>query len=133
MAKQKQDPALALEAIIGSSVRVDDGKGGNFLVPSGQVENRIANQILASQMRHLIQEHIKTFRDKEAVLTPKEIRDMAEAARSVATFSGEVYSQGESIPPRNEIKDVMIVGKEEKVDFDMLTSKTEPIKPEPVK
>lgn len=116
-----------MEAIIGSSVSIDDGKGGSFLVPLGAAENKIANQVLASQMRHMIQEHIKVFRDKDTTLTPKELRDLAEAAKSVAQFSGEVYVGNESLITKPEMKSAIPSEKpDDAINFDDLTKPKEP-------
>lgn len=116
--------AMSLDALVGQSVKVDDGQGGQFLVPLGPSENRTANQILASQMRNYIQKQMKMYADGEKMLTPAELRQLAEAAAVVARFSGEVYEKAEVLPHAQSIKKVESVeSPAEVVDFNDLTSK----------
>lgn len=113
--KEVQD----IEKIVGSSVRVDDGLGGTFLVPSGPQENRTSNQILAAQLRHYIQQTLKRYKDGDKLLTPAELRQLAEAAKIVAQFSGEVYKDGEStISGPTQIKTAIVTEPDaEAIDF----------------
>jgi hypothetical protein len=120
--KPKLEQARALDELVGQSVRVDDGEGGTFIVPAGPTENRTANQILASQMRNYIQMQMKRYKEGDKLLTPAELRQLAEAAAVVARFSGEVYDKGESAIPAAPAKNVSHVETAaEPVDFSTLT------------
>jgi hypothetical protein len=57
------------------------------------------NMIMASQMRAMIQKAMEDYRNDEVKLTPREIRDLAGAAKDIATFSAEVYGAAEPIRP----------------------------------
>lgn len=70
-------------------VKID---GSEVRVAFSKDENAILNMIMASQMRAMIQAAIKSYKDKDAVLSPKEIADLAKAAKDVASFSAEIYS-----------------------------------------
>jgi len=98
MAKDKK----ALTRLIPHNVITKDGV--EVMVPTGQAENSMANKFLASQMRHMLHEQIKKYNDGEIRLTPKELKDLTEAARNVAEFSGVVYKESDEIdhlaPPK---------------------------------
>lgn len=113
-----------MESLIGSAVAISDGRGGTMLVPTGKVENRVANQILAAQMRHYIQETLSKYRDGDRMLTPAELRQLAEAAKIVAQFSGEVYAESEhSIEPPTMKTAIPTEKVPETIDFSDLTKK----------
>lgn len=98
MAKQKKSSALAR---LVDSIEIKNADGSTTLVPVSKADNDTANKILASQMRSLLQKSIVKFGDL-ALMTPKELKELAEAARSVAEFSGEVYKSGDSIEDGSE-------------------------------
>lgn len=98
MAKQKKSSALAR---LVDSIEIKNSDGSTTMVPVSAEDNATANKILASQMRNLIQKSIVKFGDL-ALMTPKELKELAEAARNVAELSGEVYKSGESIGDGNE-------------------------------
>ncbi len=123
MAK-KPDQVQSIESLIGSAVSVPDGKGGTMLVPTGQTENRVANQILAAQMRHYIQETLAKYRDGDRMLTPAELRQLAEAAKIVAQFSGEVYANSEHAIEPPSMKTAQPTERvPDTIDFNDLTKK----------
>jgi hypothetical protein len=90
--------------------------GSIVRVACDKKENAILNMIMASQIRHLLQEQIKKYKDADQTLTPKELNDLTAAARNIATFSGEVYGGQESIEPPGEKK----VEKDDEEDFGVL-------------
>ncbi len=61
-------------------------------VASNKEENNIMNMIVMAQMRHMIQNHIKRYEDEERLLTPKEVKDMADAVKAMAGASQEIYA-----------------------------------------
>lgn len=79
------------------SVIVKDAGGEEISVPVNKQENKIANQFLAAQMRRYIQKTIEVYRERELNMSPKEIKDLVEAAARVAEFSGEVYKDADPI------------------------------------
>ena len=92
MAKKKSG---ALARLV-ESIEIKNPDGTTTLVPVSKEDNATANKILASQMRTLIQKHIEKMGNLD-VMTPKELKEMTEAAKNIAEFSGEVYKDGESI------------------------------------
>src|SRR5690349_1186230 len=79
--------------LIGDSVDIKMPDGDSVIVPTEKSGNRVANMILAAQIRHMIQNSIKTYKDKDMLPTPKDLKDLAEAAKSLHQFSGEVYKE----------------------------------------
>ncbi len=53
-------------------------------------------------MRNLIQEQIKKYKDGDSTLTPKELADLAKAARDTAAFSAEVFEGKPDLSPPGE-------------------------------
>lgn len=92
MAKKKSG---ALARLV-ESIEIKNPDGTTTLVPVSKEDNATANKILASQMRSLIQKHIEKMGNLD-VMTPKELKEMTEAAKNIAEFSGEVYKDGETI------------------------------------
>jgi hypothetical protein len=121
--EQKEKAALVNLTPHSITVTVD---GHDVRVATNESENRIMNQVLASQVRYLLQQSIKKFNDMEAPLTPKELRDLAEAAKAAATFSAEVYSKGDGIDPGKEEKPI-----ESDDDEPDLSNLVKPKQPEP--
>lgn len=102
-AKPKRDIELkgvegTMQDLIGNSVDIKLPDGGVVIVPAERSGNRVANMILAAQIRNLIQESIKSYKDKEMLASPKDLKDLAEAAKSLHQFSGEVYKEDEPMP-----------------------------------
>jgi hypothetical protein len=132
-AKPKRDIELkgvagTMQDLIGSSVDIKMPDGGIVIVPSERSGNRVANMILAAQIRHLIQESIKSYKDKDMLATPKDLKDLAEAAKSLHQFSGEVYKEDEPMP--NAPKKIREPSKaDDDISFDSAIE-TPPIEPE---
>lgn len=116
MAKNKEKPTRdrelkgvegTMQDLIGTSIDIKLPDGAVVIVPSEKSGNRAANMILAAQLRHLIQNSIKTYREKDMLATPKDLKDLAEAAKSLHQFSGDVYREddaGQTAMPK-KIKD----------------------------
>ncbi len=130
--KQRESEARSIAKLTPNSVDVQVD-GAELRVAANRHENSVMNMILASQLRHLIQSQIKTYKEDEIKLTPKELADLAKAARDIATFSAEVYT------PTSSGSEVTINGEEkedsasevaaEEVGFDKITEKNEPRNP----
>lgn len=113
MSKKKSSALARLMPSI--LVKKDDGT--TIMVPLGEDENKIANQILASEMRSVIQTTMERY--KSATLTPKELKELAEACRNVAEFSAEVY-KGPAVITSEE-KDVTPAGNSPAGSLDSLS------------
>ena len=70
----------------------------DVIVPVDKTGNRIANMVLAAQMRSLIQNSIRTYREKEMLASPKDLKDLAEAMKSLEGMSRNVYAEDASDP-----------------------------------
>ena len=96
MAKPTKKPRSTLAELTPRSIAVNiDGQ--EIRVATTKEENRIANMIVASQMRCILQDSIKRYREMDTHMTPKELRDLAESAAAIARFSGEVYESAEQV------------------------------------
>jgi len=109
----------SINDLIGNSISVTESNGDTLIIPSDKAGNRVANMILAAQIRSLIQGSIKTYKEKEMLPTPKDLKDLAEAAKSLNQFSGEVYKDDDGTPLQQETakKKVIKVDAAEDVDF----------------
>ncbi len=106
--------------------------GKELRVASNKAENNMMNMIVMAQMRHMIQNHLKRYEDEERLLTPKEVKDMADAIKAMAGASQDIYSLGENdAPKRQEVaaeKDMPLGA----ITFDVAVSQSEkPIEDEP--
>lgn len=91
----KKPTTTSLAKLIGNSIVVkDNDESEGIVVPMGPEQNRMANMLLAAQMRQMIRDMMKRYKEKDATLTPKELKDLAESARTLAEFSGTIYTGG---------------------------------------
>lgn len=105
-----------MQDLIGGSVDIKLPDGGIVIVPSEKSGNRVANMILAAQIRTMIQKSIATYQEKEMLPTPKDLKDLASAARELHVFSSEVYKEDDA--PLAELKKVKAPKEAEEVNFD---------------
>ena len=84
MAKAKKSAALAR---LVEAIEIKNPDGTTTMVPVSAEANSIANKIMASQMRALMQKSIEKFMSIDH-MTPKELKEFTEAARNIAEFSG---------------------------------------------
>ncbi len=80
-----------------TSIEVKQPDGSLISVPVSAEDNTKANKIMASKMRSMFESTMKKYQDAEQTLTPKELKEMADAARAIAEFSGEIYKSGDVI------------------------------------
>ena len=59
-------------------------------------ENTIMNYFMLAQVRALIQENVKRYMEKDITVTPKELKDLVEAAKGLAESSTSVYKSEEA-------------------------------------
>jgi hypothetical protein len=104
-------------------IEIKNADGTTTMVPISSEDNSRSNKILASQVRTLLQENIKSYSGK--IMTPKELKELAEAAKSVAEFSGEVYKSGDTMDDGKTTKKAGAVQPSPETDdikFDVLIS-----------
>lgn len=89
--------------------------GNTLIVPFDKNENANANKILAAQMRQAIQLAIKSYKDGEQTLTPKELNDLAMAVKNITSMSKDVYESAEPMQTPKPSADVEVQADE--VDF----------------
>ncbi len=112
----------SINDLIGDSISVTESNGDVLIIPSDRSGNRVANMILAAQIRSLIQGSIKTYKEKEMLPTPKDLKDLAEAAKSLNQFSGEVYKDDETpLATQTSKRKVIKVGAADDIDFNVTT------------
>lgn len=100
----KKKPS-ALRAIVGESIQVRGDGENSLIVPLTADGNKMANMVMAAKMRLIMDGSLKKYTEQDALLTPKEIKDLADAAKSIASFSAEVYQGGDTNSGRKAPKD----------------------------
>lgn len=124
----------SLARIIGESIKFKDDTGDEILVPSDQNGSKMALMVMAAQVRSLLQETINGYKQRGVALTPTELKQVADAAKAIATFQGEVYGgtppspKGKVAPPRGmtPVSDSGADTIDADLDFSSLTKKPEP-------
>ncbi len=69
-----------------------DINGLEVRVAADKGENMVMNMLMASHMRAVFQATIKKYQEQDSFMSPKELKDLTEAAANIAKFSGEVYA-----------------------------------------
>jgi hypothetical protein len=90
MANRKLTTTLA--RLIPHSLEVKSGDE-TVVVAGNSEENRILNYFLAAKIRALLESNIAKYKDAETTLTPRELKDLADAGRSLSEFSATLYQQ----------------------------------------
>lgn len=100
-------------------------------IAANKHENAILSMISAGQMRALLDEQIKKYRDRDMILQPREMRDLAAAARDIAAFSAEVYgaSEGFDGAPKPDEKKVVETNFENIIKDQNEPAETTPVTP----
>jgi hypothetical protein len=124
MATPKKPAGLA--KIIGESLVFKDANDDEILVPANSEASKMSLMVLAAQLRALLQETIKNYKDRGVSLTPAEIKQLTEAGNTVAKFQGEVYGGSSTTAPKKptprgmeKAEDVHV----EEIDFSSLGKK----------
>lgn len=84
-------------------------------VATTQDENKILNYFLAAKIRALIEANLQRYKDGETTLTPRELKDVADAGRSLAEFSATLYKESDPL-----ITTEKVVETEDAPNFDKL-------------
>lgn len=103
MAKEKKRISTELAKLIPDSIEIKDGED-IIRVAGNAEENRILNYLLAAQIRSLIERNVKKFAELESPLTPRELKEIADAGRSLAEFSAEIYKSAEPVHPERPVE-----------------------------
>lgn len=123
----KKSSALAR---IVQCIEITNKDGTTTLVPVSKEDNARANKVLASQIRALIQANIASYQGK--IMLPKELKEIADAAKTIADFSGEVYKDNETVGDSEEKN---VTGNDKaaplpsEVSFDVLIQSPKSLKP----
>lgn len=114
----KKSKSTELDALLPNSQIIKIGDL-DVRVAGDAGENRTQNYILAGQIRAIIEKQLKSYQDLDRPMTPKEMKDMADAGRSLAEFSAEVYKGGEPVPHDKPVESIPV----EATDFSQLSDK----------
>jgi hypothetical protein len=101
MAKQSSTERLLLPKA--TIVELD---GQSITVPFDKHENVTANKIVVAQLRSSLQYALKSYRDGETVMSPKELNDLAMAVKNMTATSKEIYETAEPITTIRPTTDV---------------------------
>jgi hypothetical protein len=71
--------------------------GNEIRVAGDAQENSMLSKIMASQLRSLFHTTMRQYQSDEVKFTPKELRDIAEAGKSIADLCGTVYDKDEAL------------------------------------
>jgi hypothetical protein len=126
MAATKASKKSAIERLTPNAITVRVN-GEDVRVATSREEDQIMNMFLAARIRNVLNKTMDDYKNDEVKLTPKEIRDLAAAARDIATFSAEVYAAAEPIkdsPKPTEAPDAT------EINFETLHNVPEVIEPE---
>lgn len=100
---KKKSKALVASSLAPKSIVVSVN-GEEVMVPQDKHENAVLNFFLAARMRKVFENHLDMYKQDELKMSPKEIRDLAAAARDIAAFSAEIYAANEPIETGGEKK-----------------------------
>lgn len=96
MAKKDKKPPTTISSFVPKSFTISHA-GESVMVPHDAYENALLNMFLAARLRATLEHHMNEYKKDEKILSPKELRDLAGAARDIAAFSAEVYNANEPI------------------------------------
>ena len=89
-------PRDALALLTPNSIKVEIN-GKEVRIAANKMENAVLSMLMVGQMRATFEENLKNYQDKEVTFTPRELRDLAAAARDISAFSAEVYNASDPI------------------------------------
>lgn len=108
MAAEKKPKKSAIERLTPNAITVRVN-GEDVRVATSREEDQVMNMFLAARIRNVLNKTMDDYKNDDVKLTPREIKDLASAARDIATFSAEVYAAAEPIkdsPKPTEAPDV---------------------------
>lgn len=119
MAKKASQSALA--RLAPNLIEIKNPDGSVIQVPANSEENKILGMLLAAKMRACFEDHLKKYREADAVLSTKELKDLAEAFAKITEASGSIYEKGsDEILNQSKKAEPKVVAGTEEVRFDSL-------------
>lgn len=88
--------STTLSRLTPNAIEVKQGEE-TIIVATTQDENKILNYFLAAKIRALIEANLQRYKDGETTLTPRELKDVADAGRSLAEFSATLYKESDPL------------------------------------
>lgn len=122
MAKNKKTEASELMDLVPNSVSIKLPDESSVIVPTDKIGNKIANMVVAAQIRAMLQKSISRYNEQDMLPTPKDLRDLAEAGKSLSQFSKEIFQEAEgegNIKQSTPVKPEQGGSEVESVDFDV--------------
>lgn len=118
MSKTKASTQLA--SLVPNAIRVKNDDGEEVFVASDRAENKLLSMVVAAQMRALLQTSMKTYNEKGMTPTPKELKELTEAARNIAEMSDAIYVGTDGLPEKKDPKNVTGSSMLDDLSFDNL-------------
>lgn len=107
--------STTLGRLIPNSIEVKSGDD-SVIVAGNAEENKILNYFLAAKIRSLIEANLIKYKDSDLPMSPKELKDLADAGRSLAEFSATLYKENEPLAVRPKT----VEQEDDAPDFDKL-------------
>lgn len=117
----------AIEDLLGNAISVPQANGELLIIPGDKAANKIANMIMAAKIRSLIESSVRTYKEKDMLPTPKDLKDLAEAAKSLNSMTGELYKEDGETPLSTATSKNKIIKVEPADDIDF----SKPVDPKP--
>lgn len=127
MAEKKRKPPASIQTLTPNSFRInaDEIDSKILIVPKDRFENAFLSALTAARLRMKLLESIKKWEDEGNTPTPKELADLAKAARDIATFAAEVYAVDIEQPAERKTEAPTM----DDVNFNDLVKAEMPLKP----
>ena len=126
--EESRKEKLAFTRLVPGAIKVEIG-GTEVRIAVSPEENQLLNAILAAQGRALIHREIKKWRDQDATMTPKDLKDLMSSIKDSIETSDNVY-KGQPIQIKRQGNDALVAAAEEAaIDITKLTSVSEPETP----
>ena len=120
MSEKKKSGAITRLTPNALVIQVD---GQEVRVPTDKKEVMIMNMVVAHQVRQIFQATLKEYRDKEAVPTPKELRDIISGGKELVELMNAAYGSAGGIEsPITEQPALDQQSSEPEVDFSKMSS-----------
>lgn len=133
-------PAPTSLALLAPKAMVVNIDGNQIVVPLDKFEAAIMASTLVHHARHFVSSQITKYMESDAVVAPKELKDLSETIRNINAAIKEVSADiGEPITPNQPERPAEKT--DDSLDFEKLTKKedgderdtpeVEPVRPEP--
>lgn len=117
----KKKTARALANLVPNAFKVDID-GNEVFVASNREENSMLNMVVAARMRALLETTLKKYKEKDVVMSPKELKDFTDAAKNIAEFSDVIYAGSDPLTDKGPEGPKNVTGSDtiEAINFDSL-------------